>query len=84
MKSKPRNQRLYPEGKWAELLAAIGNNDEVAKVFMDAGYDAPPPGSIQGWRSRGSVPTRWTPILLEWAINNDMIKRPLALLRETV
>jgi hypothetical protein len=84
MASKPREARLYPEGKWTELLAAIGNNDEVAKLIRDAGYDPPPPGSIQGWRTRGSVPARWTPLFLEWAIKNKLVSRPIEMLRETV
>jgi hypothetical protein len=84
MTSKPRTERIYPEGKWTELLAAIGNNEEIATLIKDAGYDPPPPGSIQGWRTRGSVPARWTPLFLEWALAKQLVRRPLELLREPI
>lgn len=85
MKIKPRSQRRYPEGKWVELLASIGSNEDVANVLLAAGYDTPPLGSIQGWRTRKSVPTRWVPVLLEWAMAQpDGIDKPTKVLREPV
>jgi hypothetical protein len=78
---KPKGDRLYPEHDFKTLLAAIGSDKDVATLIRDYGYEAPPLASIRGWRSRNSIPSRWVPLLVGWAMQKGVMKTPETLIR---
>lgn len=65
--------RRHPENKFRELLDSIGNDKEIAALIEQHGYEAPPLASIRGWRSRNSVPSKWVPLLIWWAMKTDVV-----------
>lgn len=81
-KIKPIGERLYPEHDFKTLLDAIGNDKAVASLIKGYGYEAPPLASIRGWRARNSIPSRWVPLLVGWAMQNGVLKTPQKLIRE--
>lgn len=82
VKQKPIGARVYPELKVKELLDAIGSDRQIAALLRSYGYEAPPLASIRGWRSRNSIPSRWVPLLVGWAMERGDIKKPEQLVRE--
>lgn len=73
---------MEPQYKYRELLAAIGSDKDIAKVLAEYGYLAPPLPSIRGWRVRNSIPSKWLPILMDWASKNGLLSSPGNLVRE--
>jgi hypothetical protein len=77
-------QKNYPEYKYRELLAFIGNDRAVQDVLAAYGYDVPSVRVIEGWRMRNSVPPRWLPLLIQHAMTNKALPKPEALLKTPV
>ena len=78
-------QKNYPEYKYRELLASIGNDRAVQDVLASYGYDVPSARVIEGWRSRNSVPPRWLPLLIQHAMAQPRgLSKPEALLKTPV
>ena len=82
VKQKPISNRIYPELKVKELLDAIGSDKQIAELLRSFGYEAPPLASIRGWRSRNSIPVRWLPLLMGWAMDRGDLQKPEQLVRE--
>jgi hypothetical protein len=77
----PIYKRNYPVYKYRELIAAVGNDTEVHNLIVDFGFDAPTKSVIRGWRTRNSVPGRWVPILLMYAVSIGAISDIRTLIR---
>jgi len=71
---KPLTERNYPDYKFRELLAAVGNDQEVQDVIVTAGFEPPTAHVIRGWRRRNSIPPRWLPILMHKAMAKGVIR----------
>lgn len=69
-----RKSRIVPIWDYRGLLLSLGSSDEIVKRIRKAGYDAPSPLTIAGWRFRGRVPSEWVPLFLKWAIQAGTIK----------
>lgn len=63
VRRKPR----FPKWKYKQLVVALGSNDEISSRIVKAGFDPPPSKTIAGWRTRGSVPSKWLPLLVMFA-----------------
>jgi hypothetical protein len=62
-----------PTPNYRLLLAAIGNDAEVASVLLLGGMKPPALSTIKGWRKRNTVPGKWVPVLLAWAQEHGVL-----------
>jgi hypothetical protein len=62
-----------PSWKFKELIAALGDDVEVVRMIRDKGFDPPVAATIGHWRSRNSVPGKWAPLLIELAIEREIL-----------
>lgn len=62
-----------PEWKYSELIASFGTANQLADRLRQEGLDAPPRGTILGWRQRNAVPGRWAPLLIQLAMWDGVI-----------
>ena len=60
-------------------MVALGSDREIADRISAMGFDPPPPKTIGGWRFRGSIPARWSPLLIQMALNEGLLKNLWAL-----
>jgi len=65
--------RNYPAYKFKTFIAAFGNNAEIQDIIRDSGFEPPPIATIQGWRDRNSIPGKWLPILLMYAVSTGFL-----------
>lgn len=73
-KTTSRRSRIVPIWDYRGLLLSLGSSADIVKRIKKAGYDAPAPITINGWRHRGRVPSEWVPLFLKWAIKAGTIK----------
>jgi hypothetical protein len=66
--------KVVPVWDYRGLLLSLGSSDQIVKRIEKAGYDAPAPVTVNGWRFRGRVPSQWVPLFLKWAIQAGTIK----------
>jgi hypothetical protein len=70
---KPINERAYPVYKYRELLASLGNDQEIRSLILSYGFEAPTLPVIKGWRVRNSIPTKWLPLLMHKAMKDGAL-----------
>lgn len=65
---------VKPEWRFRELLHSLGTANEICWLLFGKGYQPPPEDTVQGWRTRDSVPGCWVPVLLMIALEKGFIK----------
>jgi hypothetical protein len=74
-KTTRKESRIVPVWDYDGLILSFGTGEEIARKIRKAGYDAPSPITINGWRHRGRVPSEWVPLFLKWAFKAGTITR---------
>jgi hypothetical protein len=64
---------IVPIWDYKGLLLSLGSSPQIVKRIKKAGYDAPSPTTINGWRFKGRVPSQWVPLFLQWAMKEGTI-----------
>lgn len=78
-KGKPDPYAAYrisyevPEWRYKDLLTALGTAKEVQALLVAKGYETVPEDTIQGWRTRNSIPGKWVPILVQMGVERKFI-----------
>jgi hypothetical protein len=65
---------MKPEWKYKQILDRIGSAAAITTRLQDKGYQSPPEETIQGWKTRNSIPGKWVPVILELAFDDKIIK----------
>lgn len=69
-KSKP----AQPRWRFTSLLTYLGSTAAIQSGIASKGYTPPPKHTIDGWRQRNSIPTRWLPLIIELAVEGGFIR----------
>jgi len=63
-----------PEWRFKDILMYLGTAGDIRNLLKAKGYQPPPEDTVQGWRNRNSIPGKWVPVLIELAIERQMIR----------
>jgi hypothetical protein len=75
MTIRRRSPRLQlPCVNYLALLSFLGSDRDIEDRIRRAGFVSPPIKTIQGWRTRASVPGKWAPILISMALRDGTLK----------
>lgn len=64
-----------PEWRFRSVLKSLGTADDIRWMIFGKGYTPPLEDTIQGWRNRNSVPGKWVPVIIEIALDKQIIHR---------
>ena len=63
-----------PEWRYRDLLFILGSAKDIQRLLLEAGYMPPPEDTIQGWKTRNSIPGRWVPVIVQMGIDREFIR----------
>ena len=74
LKQRLRGKGKLPEWRYTELITSLGTANEIIDRMKIEGLAAPPRLTILGWRQRNSIPARWLPLMIQWGIQDMLLK----------
>lgn len=69
--------------KYRELIRALGGVSGIKEHFLSRGVEPPPEDTIRGWRTRNSIPGKWSPLVIMIAMEENILKSVQQLIKDT-